>query len=228
MKKQLCILVALFAVTVLNLNAQVGIGTTSPDPSAILDVTSTTKGVLPPRMTSGQRLAITTPADGLLVYQTGANAGYWLRLAGAWVRLATGDDLTGSGAGFASSTTGAVVAVLLGGTKVELPDYKSLGADITANATSDVFTVSKAGRYRISYIVNTTAALLMSSRITINGTPSIPLTFNPLLSVSTYQAEAIVTLAAGSTISLELFGLLGVAVLMNNAQGAALNIQRVD
>lgn len=219
---------ALFAVTVLNLNAQVGIGTTSPDPSAILDVTSTSKGVLVPRMSGAQRLAITTPADGLLVYQTGAGAGYWLRLAGVWVRLATGDDLTGSGAGFASSTSGAVVAVVLTGTKVELPDYKSLGADIVANAASDEFTVTRAGRYRISYVVNTTASLLMSSRITIDGVPSIPLTYNPLLSVSSYQAEGIVTLAAGSTISLELFGLLGVAVLMNNAQGAALNIQRVD
>lgn len=50
----------------------VGINSTgaSPDSSAILDVASTTKGVLLPRMTSMERQAIPSPAKGLLVYQT--------------------------------------------------------------------------------------------------------------------------------------------------------------
>lgn len=50
--------------------AQVGIGTTSPDNSAALDITSTTKGLLPPRVTNVQMNAITTPAEGLMVYCT--------------------------------------------------------------------------------------------------------------------------------------------------------------
>jgi len=50
--------------------AQVGINSdnTSPDASAMLDVKSTTKGMLVPRMTTIQRAAITTPATGLLVF----------------------------------------------------------------------------------------------------------------------------------------------------------------
>jgi trimeric autotransporter adhesin len=53
------------------LNAQsVGIGTTSPSPSAILDVSSTTKGMLVPRMTSGQRTSMPSPTNGLMVYDT--------------------------------------------------------------------------------------------------------------------------------------------------------------
>jgi uncharacterized protein (TIGR02145 family) len=50
--------------------SQVGIGTTTPDPSAELDVTSTSKGFLLPRMTTAQRTAISTPAAGLVIYNT--------------------------------------------------------------------------------------------------------------------------------------------------------------
>lgn len=50
--------------------AQVGIGTTSPNTSAVLDVESTTKGFLPPRMTQVQIQAINSPAEGLMVYCT--------------------------------------------------------------------------------------------------------------------------------------------------------------
>ncbi|GAA3613615.1 fibrinogen-like YCDxxxxGGGW domain-containing protein [Flavivirga amylovorans] len=48
--------------------AQVGIGTTTPDTSSILDITSTTQGLLPPRMTEIQRDAIVSPAEGLFIY----------------------------------------------------------------------------------------------------------------------------------------------------------------
>jgi hypothetical protein len=51
----------------------VGIGTTSPNASALLDVSSTTKGFLPPRMTNAQMVAIATPAAGLVVYDTTNN-----------------------------------------------------------------------------------------------------------------------------------------------------------
>jgi hypothetical protein len=46
----------------------VGIGTTTPDASAALEIESTTKGFLPPRMTLAQINAIATPAEGLMVY----------------------------------------------------------------------------------------------------------------------------------------------------------------
>lgn len=51
-------------------NAQVGIGTTTPDDSSMLDISSTSKGFLTPRMTTAQKNAIVTPADGLIVYDT--------------------------------------------------------------------------------------------------------------------------------------------------------------
>jgi hypothetical protein len=48
----------------------VGIGTTTPNASALLDVYSTTSGLLPPRMTTTQRNAISSPATGLTIYNT--------------------------------------------------------------------------------------------------------------------------------------------------------------
>lgn len=47
---------------------QVGIGTTTPDSSSILDISSTTQGLLLPRMTEAQRDAIASPAEGLFIY----------------------------------------------------------------------------------------------------------------------------------------------------------------
>ena len=49
---------------------RVAIGTSSPDDSALLDLTSTSKGFLPPRMTAFERNAISFPARGLLIYNT--------------------------------------------------------------------------------------------------------------------------------------------------------------
>jgi len=55
-------------------NAQVGIGTTTPNAKAALDITSTTQGLLPPRMDSTARNAITSPPAGLIIYNTSINA----------------------------------------------------------------------------------------------------------------------------------------------------------
>lgn len=65
--------------------AQVGIGTPTPAPSSALDVTSTTKGFLPPRLTAAQRVAILNPAAGLLVYQTDATSGLYFFNGSQWL-----------------------------------------------------------------------------------------------------------------------------------------------
>lgn len=57
--------------------AQMGIGTTTPDISSMLDIRSTSKGFLAPRMTTAQRNAIASPANGLVVYDTDLGSLYF-------------------------------------------------------------------------------------------------------------------------------------------------------
>ena len=68
--------------------AQVGVGTTTPDASSALDITSTTKGLLIPRMTIEQRDAISSPAIGLMIYQTDGTAGFYYYNGSSWAEVA--------------------------------------------------------------------------------------------------------------------------------------------
>ena len=83
--------------------SQTGIGTTTPDASAKLDISSTSKGFLVPRMSSTQKTSVTSPANGLLIYQTDAPTGFyvntgtsssavWLRLNSDWTK--SGNDIS--------------------------------------------------------------------------------------------------------------------------------------
>ena len=82
----------------------VGIGTASPDATSVLDLTSTTKGMLAPRMTQVQKSAISSPATGLLIYQTDGTTGFYYYTGSAWIGLSSsgllskveGTDFTGS------------------------------------------------------------------------------------------------------------------------------------
>jgi hypothetical protein len=65
----------------------VGIGTVAPDASAILEVSSTSQGFLFPRMSEAQRGAITSPATGLLVYQTDGDEGIYIKKSFGWVQV---------------------------------------------------------------------------------------------------------------------------------------------
>lgn len=90
-KNNLYTALLLFLCFQINVFAQVGIGTTNPDASAILDMESTTQGVLTPRMETADRLLIASgsPAKGLLVFDTDENSFYfydgtsWVALEGA-------------------------------------------------------------------------------------------------------------------------------------------------
>ncbi|MGR3811436.1 hypothetical protein [Jiulongibacter sp. NS-SX5] len=65
----------------------VGIGTTTPNESAVLDLQSSNKGLLIPRMSLSEREAIPSPAEGLIVYQMDDKAGFYFYSKGFWQPL---------------------------------------------------------------------------------------------------------------------------------------------
>ena len=68
----------------------IGIGTDTPDASAVLDINSTSRGLLPPRMTKVQRDAIATPAEGLMISCTDCNVeGLHQYINGSWQAMVT-------------------------------------------------------------------------------------------------------------------------------------------
>lgn len=93
--------------------SQVGIGTTTPNASAKLELQSTTQGFLPPRMTSAQRAAIATPAAGLMVYQTDGTAGIYYYNGSGWIYVINASSgtlpVSSGGTGAATLTSNALL-----------------------------------------------------------------------------------------------------------------------
>jgi hypothetical protein len=91
MKKVYITLLGILSIVSIT-TAQVGIGHTNPDASAMLDIQSTAKGVLIPRMTTVQRTAISAPATGLLVFDTTTQS-FWFYTS-SWQELIVGSSGT--------------------------------------------------------------------------------------------------------------------------------------
>lgn len=144
MKKIFIILLA--AISCKGIKAQgVGIGTTTPNASAQLDIVSplNNKGLLIPRMTSAQRLAIASPiAPGLMVYET-TTSSFWFYNGSVWNQIGTGgaSPWTVSGTNIYNSNTGNV------GIGTSSPTYKFhvAGNNMLINGTNPIFQLQQAG-----------------------------------------------------------------------------------
>jgi hypothetical protein len=149
MRKHFLIAVLLsIASTKINAQQSVGIGTSSPAASAMLDVTSTTKGLLMPRMTSAQRTAIASPAAGLIVYETTSGSIYVYN-GSAWVQLASGgaSPWTISAANIYNSNAGNVgIGISTPLEKLHLVgDFKQDNGIITLNNAGSIIQFQNAG-----------------------------------------------------------------------------------
>jgi hypothetical protein len=97
-------------------HAQVGIGTATPAASAQLHMSSTSKGLLPPRMTAAQRNAIVSPAEGLMLYCTncgGANGELEYFGGAGWVNMSGSAVAAVPGPAIGSAYQGGKVAYVL-------------------------------------------------------------------------------------------------------------------
>ncbi len=135
---------------VLNLSAQTGIGTTTPNASAKLDVYSTNKGFLPPRVTltsATDGITIASPAEGLLVYNLGSvglQAGYYYWNGANWATIATA---TSAGNGVTASDM----------VKLYGEAHSKASGKIGNSTTGFVFSVPVSGRYLFDFTSSATA-----------------------------------------------------------------------
>ena len=154
MKKSFCIF--LFLAVFGFAKAQTGIGTTTPDASAKLEVNATNKGFLPPRvtLTSGtDNVTIPNPATGLLVYNTGNNAnlvaGYYYWNGTNWATIATA---TGSGVGASylrGSRNSGQTGLSNGATVIFTQVDNSAGQEISLNTSTGQITLAAGRTYRL-------------------------------------------------------------------------------
>ena len=118
--------------------SSVGIGTTSPSSTAALDITSTTTGFLPPRMTTTQMNAITSPAAGLTIYNTTANSLYTYN-GSSWAAGGSGGGGGSSGGGgqllgtYFTTTAGSNRSVIFTGAANSSPSFSGTTLTLPSN-----------------------------------------------------------------------------------------------
>jgi hypothetical protein len=132
------IILLLFTLLSYSAYSQVGIGIDVADNSAILDITSTSKGLLVPRMTESQKNAIASPATSLMIYQTDGIVGFYSYNGTNWLRLINNDSPTFTGTIISGSisATGTISATSFVGDGSGLIGIDTNTASITANTSS--------------------------------------------------------------------------------------------
>jgi hypothetical protein len=190
MKKAVFILLASCALA--QASAQTGIGISTPDASAKLEVASTSKGLLVPRMISTQRLAISLPANGLLVYQTDGVIGFYVNTGTSaspvWLRLNT--DWTKSGNDISFTTGNISTTGNLTGGNTASSTLSGFAANFNTITTGPTYSLLPADNGKI---INISVA----SGIAVTVPSGLPIGFNcTLVQYGTGQ----ITLATSGTI----------------------------
>lgn len=180
LKIQILILILFLAVNSAGI-AQVGIGTLTPNASAMLDISTTTKGLLAPRMTTAQKEAIVTPANGLMVYDTNLgkfnyyNGTAWITIESSvgrnnFVLVKTVADLPAPVSGVITLVAGTMYEIngaIVLTSKIELNGCEITGKDsnndkLIFNGTGALFTGTKGGIIKNLTLSGNTSNSLLS------------------------------------------------------------------
>jgi uncharacterized protein (TIGR02145 family) len=141
--KTFLILILFASIGLKSLYAQVGIGTTSPDPSSVLDVDVSTlpsnakKGFLPPRMDTTARDAIVGPTEGLTIYNTTVKCLQWYVGGNAWHNACGGNTYLDYPPGTVFCEEGPTEIIVVTSTTGRDWMDRNLGASQAATAIND-------------------------------------------------------------------------------------------
>ncbi|MGV6832089.1 MAG: hypothetical protein ACWA5P_11090 [bacterium] len=179
MKRKISLLLLLFSIVYSQ--AQVGIGTSSPDTSASLDITSSNTGILVPRLTTAERDAIFEPANGLLIYNTDSDefqVNTNTKTTPIWEALSlTGTSAATPGQSFKYSNTDTTTNVNQTAA-INLPVFGTLEWNdnttlYTADTGTHSVTIAETGRYRVivnaSIFQNSSARRAPEMFLRVNG-----------------------------------------------------------
>ncbi|MHA8083512.1 hypothetical protein ACST14_08825 [Aquirufa sp. A-Brett2-15D] len=151
--------------------AQTGIGTTTPNASAKLEIASTNKGLLIPRMTDAQKTSIPTPANGLMIYQTDGLIGFYVNAGTsgtpAWTRVNTNWTRSGNDIAYTAgniSTTGTIT-----GGNSSTSSLSGFAANVASISANYSITAADNGK-----VIQSTSA----SAITVSIPTGLPTGFN--------------------------------------------------
>ncbi len=165
--------------------SQVGINTTTPDASSVLDINSTTGGVLIPRVTTAERDLIASPANGLFIYNTDSDQFQYnsnTTVAPVWEALDNATTTTSNIGQSVKYSNTDVTTNMNPDTAINAPLFGTLLWNdnttlYTIDAANQRVTVGEAGRYKI--VVNVPLATTSGRdrfapemRINIGGTPT--------------------------------------------------------
>jgi|GEM_PF-2442342 len=203
---------------------------TSADTSAILDVSATDKGFLPPRMSMGQRDAIVNAANGLVIYQTDNTTGLYYNagspgspswiLAGAAAPFSYGFFYTNFDEGL-SPGTNYVYGLSSTYTSNMFPDID--GADIL-----------NAGLYHVTFSIHVTStdATTFVGAVTVNGSPVYYKDMHvDAAGYATVTGETVVQITSFSEIGLQVIinsGELGVSLATETGSSSGITVHPTE
>lgn len=185
----------------INTIGNVGIGTSSPNPSAILELSSTTKGFLPTRLTTAQRDAITPKPAGLMIYNTDTNCmEYWNTTM--WVGNCAAPSGTNT---ITNCTSGALNGTYVQGTPMNAGNTVTITVNvaqtgawsITSNTVNGVIW-SGSGTFTSTGVQNVT--------LTASGTPTNSGTFDYTFNLGSSSCTRSITFNGNTPSSMCQFG----------------------